>query len=172
MLKIFWENEREQLGDYLLIPLARLEKFGATVRLSSNFVPPCLDLGASEPLRKQVREMRDQLTARSHQLEQYKQQRGVQTAEFGSRDMVYLLALRTLNRHVPLLHHLTEAQPIHPWAVYGALRQLIGELSSFSLRVNHLGELDGGFRMLPPYDHKAIWDCFSRCRGSCDPATG
>lgn len=159
-LKIFWENEREQLGDYLLIPLARIEKAGAAVRLSPRFAPPCLDMGSCEPVLRLVREIRDQLAARGHQLEQYKQQRGVQTAEFGSRDMVYLLALRTLNRHVPLLCHYLEATPVHPWIVYGALRQVIGELSSFSLRVNHLGELDGGFRMLPPYDHQAVWDCF------------
>lgn len=161
VLKVFWENEREQLGDYLLIPVARLEKIGAGIRLSPSFVPPCLDICASASLEKLVREIRDQLAARGHQLEQYKQQRGVQTAEFGSRDMVYLLALRTLNRHVPLLFHLCESRPVHPWAVYGALRQLIGELSSFSLRVNHLGELDGGYQMLPAYDHTGIWDCFS-----------
>lgn len=159
-LKIFWESEREELGDYLLIPLARLEKAGATVRLSPHFTPPCLDLACNAPLARLLREIRDQLASRCHQLEQYKQQRGIQTADFGSRDMVYLLALRTLNRHVPLLCHYLDAAPVHPWTVYGALRQLIGELSSFSLRVNHLGELDGGYRMLPPYDHQAIWDCF------------
>lgn len=160
-LRIFWESERDQLGDYILIPLARLEKFGADIRLSTRFAPPSLALDATEPLAKLVREIRDQLAARSHQLEQYKKQRGVQTAEFGSRDMVYLLALRTLNRHVPQLFHLTEARPVHPWVVYGALRQLVGELSSFSLRVNVLGELDGGYRMLPSYDHRRLWDCFS-----------
>lgn len=164
LLRIFWESERDQLGDYLLIPLARLEKFGAEVRLSRRFVPPALALDAAEPLVGLVREIRDQLAARSHQLEQYKRQRGVQSAEFGSRDMVYLLALRTLNRHVPYLVHLTETRPVHPWGVYGALRQLIGELSSFSLRVNACGELDGGYRMLPPYDHRQLWECFSAAR--------
>jgi type VI secretion system protein ImpJ len=161
LVRIFWEGELDQLGDYLLIPLARLEKNGADVRLSTRFVPPSLALDASEPLMRLVREIRDQLAARSHQLEQYKKQRGVQSAEFGSRDMVYLLALRTLNRHVPHLFQLTETRPVHPWGVYGALRQLVGELSTFSLGVNVLGELDGGHRMLPPYDHKKLWDCFS-----------
>lgn len=162
LLRIFWEGEMAQLGEYFLIPLARLELFGAEVRLSTRFVPPSLALDASQPLLRLVKEIRDQLAGRSHQLEQYKKQRGVQSAEFGSRDMVYLLALRTLNRHVPYLFHLTEAQPVHPWGVYGALRQLVGELSSFSLRVNVLGEQDG--RMLPPYDHRKLWDCFSAAR--------
>jgi type VI secretion system protein ImpJ len=161
LLRVFWEVELGELADYHLIPLARLEQFGTDIRLSPRFVPPSLALEASEPLIRQVREIRDQLAARSHQLEQYKRQRGVQSAEFGSRDMVYLLALRTLNRNVPLLFHLTETSPVHPWAVYGVLRQLIGELSSFSLRVNLTGELDSGHCPLPLYDHCKLWDCFS-----------
>ena len=96
----------------------------------------------------------------SRQLEEYKRQRGIQTAEFGSRDMVYLLALRSLNRYVPVLFHFTETQQVHPWAVYAALRQLVGELSTFSERINVLGELEDGKRALPAYDHRNLWECF------------
>ncbi|MCL5966155.1 MAG: type VI secretion system baseplate subunit TssK [Deltaproteobacteria bacterium] len=160
VLRIVWESEREQLGDYALVPLACLERMGEEIRLSDQFVPPVLNLTASAVLSRIVREIRDQIASRSRQLEEYKRQRGVQTAEFGSRDMVYLLALRSLNRFVPLLHHYTDTQPVHPWAVYGALRQLIGELSSFSERVNVLGESDDGGRVLPPYDHRGLYRCF------------
>jgi type VI secretion system protein ImpJ len=161
LLKIFWETEREQLGDYVLIPMAQLERMGEEIRLSQRFVPPCLTLSSSEPLFYLVKEIRDQLTARAHQLEEYKSQRGIQTAEFGSRDMVYLLALRSLNRYVPPLFHMTEVQQVHPWAVYGMLRQLVGELSSFSERINVMGELEDGTRTLPNYDHRNLWECFS-----------
>lgn len=161
VLKVFWENEREQLGDYVLIPIAQLERMGEEIRLSERFVPPCLTISSSEPLLKLIKEMRDQLAARSHQLEEYKRQRGIQTAEFGSRDMVYLLALRSLNRYVPILFHFTEVQQVHPWAVYGVLRQLIGEISSFSERINVMGELENGERILPNYDHWNLWECFS-----------
>jgi type VI secretion system protein ImpJ len=75
--------------------------------------------------------------------------------------MVYLLALRSLNRYIPILFHFTEAQQVHPWAVYGVLRQLIGELSSFSEQVNVMGELNNGQRILPDYDHWRLWECFS-----------
>ncbi len=161
VLKIIWETEREQFGDYILIPIAQLEKMGEEIRLSGRFVPPCLTISGSEPLLKLIKEMRDQLAARSRQLEEYKRQKGVQTAEFGSRDMVYLLALRSLNRYVPILFHFTEVQQVHPWAVYGVLRQLIGELSSFSEKVNVMGESGDGNRMLPNYDHLNLWECFS-----------
>ncbi len=161
VLKIIWETEREQFGDYILIPIAQLEKMGEEIRLSERFVPPCLTIFGSEPLLKLIKEMRDQLAARSRQLEEYKRQKGIQTAEFGSRDMVYLLALRSLNRYVPILFHFTEVQQVHPWAVYGILRQLIGELSSFSEKVNVMGESGDGNRMLPNYDHLNLWECFS-----------
>ncbi len=161
LLKIFWETERERLGDYVLLPLAQLERMGEEIRLSQKFVPPCLTISSSEPLFLLIKEIRDQLASRAHQLEEYKSQRGVQTAEFGSRDMVYLLALRSLNRYVPPLYHMTEAQKVHPWAIYGMLRQLIGELSSFSERINVMGELEDGTRTLPNYDHQNLWECFS-----------
>jgi type VI secretion system protein ImpJ len=161
VLKIIWETEREQFGDYILIPIAQLEKMGEEIRLSGRFVPPCLTISGSEPLLKLIKEMRDQLAARSRQLEEYKRQKGIQTAEFGSRDMVYLLALRSLNRYVPILFHFTEVQQVHPWAVYGVLRQLIGELSSFSEKVNVMGESGDGKRRLPNYDHLNLWECFS-----------
>jgi type VI secretion system protein ImpJ len=161
VLKVFWGNEMAQLGDYVLIPIAQLERIGSEIRISEHFIPPCLSISSSDPLLKMVKEIRDQIAARGHELEEYKSQRGIQTAEFGARDMVYFLALRSLNRYIPLLFHYTEATRIHPWLAYGVLRQIIGELSSFSDRVNAIGELKTGGRPLPPYDHRNLRECFS-----------
>lgn len=164
VLKIFWETEREDLGDYVLVPVAELERSGAEIKLVERFIPPSLTIAGSESLLKLVKEMRDQVTARSHQLEEYKRQKGIQTAEFGTRDMVYLLALRSLNRYVPLLFHFAETQQVHPWTVYAVFRQLIGELSTFSERINVLGESEGGVPGLPNYEHRNLWDCFSKAQ--------
>ena len=164
-LKIFWETEQGQLGEYELIPLAQLERFGSEIRLSESFIPPCLSFSSSPSLHKLVREIRDQVTARGYQLEEHKSKRGIQTAEFGSRDMVYFLALRSVNRYVPLLFHYSEARQIHPWHIYGVLRQLIGELSAFSERASVLGDLHDGKRTLPEYDHGNLWGCFSAAQG-------
>ncbi|MHC4269245.1 MAG: type VI secretion system baseplate subunit TssK [Planctomycetota bacterium] len=161
VLKVFWETERNKLGDYILVPIAQLERVGEEIVLSQRFIPPCLTISSSEPLLKIIKEIRDQVTARSHHLEEYKRHKGVQTAEFGSRDMAFLLALRSLNRYVPMLHHFTESQHVQPWIVYGTLRQLIGELSSFSEKINVIGEVLGGDSNLPGYDHRNLWNCFS-----------
>jgi type VI secretion system protein ImpJ len=159
--KIFWESELDQLGDYMLMPIARLERMGEEIILTQRFVPPAVTMSGSESLMKMVREIRDLIASRARQLEEYKRQRGIQTAEFGSRDMVYLLALRSLNRYVPLLCHYTEARQVHPWTVYGLLRQLIGECSAFSEKINVMGETIEGDGLLPSYDHRNLWECFS-----------
>jgi type VI secretion system protein ImpJ len=77
---------------------------------------------------------------------------------------VYLLALRSLNRYVPALFHVTETLQVHPWAVYGLLRQLIGELSSFSEKVDVMGTVESEKKVLPNYDHENLWDCFSQAQ--------
>ena len=160
VLKIFWGNEEEELGDYELIPLASLLRQGDQVVRSERFFPPCLSIGAVTPLMHLVTEIRDQLTARAHLLEAYKRERGIHTAEFGAQDTIFLLALRSLNRYIPLLYHISEARDVHPWTVYGILRQIIGEFSSFSETVNVLGELEDGSRQIPDYNHRKLHHCF------------
>jgi len=160
-LKIFWETERDQLGEYELIPLAQLERFGTEIRLSDDFIPPSLCCSATPVLQKLISEIRDQVSARCRQLEELKSKRGIQGAQFGSRDMVYFLALRSVTRYLPQLCHCTESGPVHPWHIYGILRQLIGELSAFSEQVSVLGERPDGKKVLPRYDHENLWGCFS-----------
>ncbi len=161
VLKLFWQTEVDQLGDYQLIPFLQLERTGDEISLSDEFIPPTLSSAGAGALMKMVREIRDQVVSRARQLESLKRDRGIHTAEFGSRDMVYLLALRSLNRYVPSLCHLLEAPNVHPWTIYGVLRQLVGELTSFSENINVLGELADGSRLLPNYDHERLRHCFS-----------
>ena len=162
VIKIFFETEIDALGNYELIPAARIERNGDEIILSDTFIPPCITLDGSEPLHKLIMEIRDQVASKSTRLEAYKRERGIHTSEFGAKDMVYLLALRTLNRYTPLLFHMTETNPVHPWQVYGCLRQLVGELSTFSDQVNVNGESPDGTLLLPPYRHKDLWSCFSQ----------
>jgi type VI secretion system protein ImpJ len=161
VLKIFWETELEHLNDYVLVPIAQLIRSGDELMLSKTFSPPALRISGSFPIYNLIKEIRDQVSARGHQLEQYKKERGIHSAEFGSRDMIYLLALRTLNRYVPMMYHLTETPQVHPWIVYGVLRQIIGELSAFSERMNMLAEQEDGHSLLPVYDHRKLYPCFS-----------
>jgi len=165
VLKLFWESEQDSLGDYDILPLAQMERRGGEVVISETFVPPSITIAASNPLEKIIREIRDQISARGHQLEAYKSDRGIHSAEFGARDMLYLLAQRTLNRYIPGLIHLTNEKTVHPWTVYGLLRSLIGELSTFSNTISVTGEAADGTTLVPEYRHHCLWECFSSAQG-------
>lgn len=165
VLKILWDTEKDFFGDYETIPIAQLERQGEEVVLSSSFIPPSLTTNAIYTLEKIIKEIRDQISARGFQLEGFKRDRGIHTAEFGSRDMVYLMALRSLNRYIPQLYHITESYG-HPWSAYGLLRQLIGELSSFSEQVTVTGDSADGTSGLPKYNHLNLWQCFSQAQST------
>lgn len=165
LLKIFFHPEKERLGSYELIPVARIERTGEDIRLSTTYVPPSISINGSSLLTGLVREVLDQITFRGHELELHKKKRGIHNAEFGSRDMVYLLALMTFNRYIPLFNHFLDGSDIHPWNVYAALRQLIGELSSFSDTIDVHGAEEKGSNHLKEYDHYDLWTCFSGALG-------
>lgn len=166
-LKIFFEPEKEQMNDYHVIRLARLVREGDKVGLSGRYIPPCMNLRASAALANLVHEVRDLAAARCRVLEQYKSPNSMRRTEMDLRYMVYLLALMTLNRHLPVLNHFRTAEKLHPWEAYGALSQFIGELSTFSYAVNASGEARDGTVLLPPYDHQDLWSCFSAARTLC-----
>lgn len=164
VVSIFFDSEVDTLDGYELMPIARLVRDGEEIKLSDSFIPPCYALSGSTVLTGMIKDIRDELSGRARQLQQYKSPREIQKAEFDASNMIFLLALRSLNRATPYLFHLTEAGQVHPWLAYGALRQLIGEMSSFSERVNMLGEGDDGTPGLPPYDHADLGKCFERVR--------
>jgi len=164
VLKVFWDTEKDQLGEYQLIPVAQLERTGERVVLSEKFIPPALTIRSSDVLVRLIVDIKDQIASRGRQLESYKRDRGIHTAEFGARDMVYLLALRSLNRYIPFIEHVLASNHAHPWNVYGLLRQMIGELSAFSEQVDFMGELLDGSQGVLGYDHRSLYGCFAGAR--------
>ncbi|MFO7862279.1 MAG: type VI secretion system baseplate subunit TssK [Desulfosalsimonas sp.] len=161
LLRIFWENEITDLNDYMLIPIAQLWREGEDILVSGQFVPPCLSVTGSDSLFKMIKSVRDQIASRCRQLQEYKSPKEIQTSSFDTEYMVYLLALRSLNRYAPSLFHLLEAPNVHPWQVYALFRQIVGELSSFSDRINALGETANDVKLMPAYDHSDLTRCFS-----------
>jgi type VI secretion system protein ImpJ len=163
--RLFWETDSERFHTHHVFPIARLFAESDSVQLDRGYVPPCLHLAASDQLRAVAEDMRDRITARRRQLEDYKSPRGMQTLELDAGYTLFLMALRTLNRYSPLLRHLTEDAPVHPWTFYGVLRQLVGELSTFSFRYDaEGGRTDRGAppetpRTLPAYDHTNVAAC-------------
>ena len=163
VVRVFFEHELNTLQDYELIPIATLHSDGSSIRLSDDYVPPCYTLTGSPALQQEVKDFRDELAGRARQLQAYKRpQDGQRMGGDGGADVALLLALRSLNRFCPLLQHVCEDVRVHPWHVYGLLRQVVGELSSFSERFNMFGEAEDGSPGLPAYDHRDLRRCFAR----------
>lgn len=163
VLKLLWEDEKEAVGDYEVLPIARLENQNGNIILSPNFIPPALSIFSSKVLQRSVKSTSELITATANRLEASKKERGVHTAEFGTKDMVFLLTLRTLNRFSPILRHmLGSGHSVHPWSLYGVLCQLIGELSTFSSKINLVRIRKDDPFYLPPYDHEVLSHCFKR----------
>ncbi len=158
-LKLFWETEVEGLGDYMLIPIAQLELAGDKVMLSTDFVPPAVSISGSDTLMQIIRSIEEQIKSRCRVLEMYKIH-DVKTSDMTGVSIRYLLALSTVNRYMPVFDHLIEKPFVHPWFLYGLLRQLIGELSTFTDRINALGFIASGDRLVPTYNHTEIGNCF------------
>ena len=159
-LKVFWEGEPETTGDYHLIPIAVLTFNGQDVVLSPDFEPPVVTLSASPSLSRVLKNVFELVSSRSSILEEYKNPKGFQTGTMQTAYLSFFMAFHTLGRFLSMLRHTIEAPDIHPWQVYGILRQLIGDLSSFSDRIDSLGRLENGTELIPPYDHENLAYCF------------
>ncbi len=163
VLRLFWEHELETVEDYEFLPIARLARDGDAVILDPSFAPPALTVGAVPALLRILREIREQVVGRAHQLEEYKGPTSG-SSEFSPKVMRYRFALQVLGRYAPLIAHYTESPQVHPLEAYGALRQLIGELSAFSTDMDVLGTPVGHDEGMPPYDHNRAGVLFRDAR--------
>ncbi len=166
VVRIFFGPEIEALDEYDLIPIGRLSRDNDTVKFSADDVPPCYAMSGSVVLQDLVRDIRDDMSGRMRQLSEYKAPRDMLRQDLDPDFIMLMQSLQALNRLVPHLTHLTETDQIHPWEVYGALRQCVGEISTFSEQYDALGRRRDrpGDEGLPPYDHQALYACFHAAR--------
>jgi type VI secretion system protein ImpJ len=162
VLRIVFEPEVTDLGGHSLVPLARLTREGETLRLDPGFAPASLTVRAAPCLAALVNEMRDRVVGKARQLEGYKNLsgRGGAVGELA----VLLMALRSLSRFAARLDHALSSPALSPWEAYGIVRELVAELSVFSLEVGALGETWEGGKLLPEYDHEDLGRCFRTAR--------
>jgi len=123
------------------------------LQLDAQFVPPLLDISASEFLMGITRRLAEILAAKSSILSGNRRQRSAGLAEFTSADIPIFWLLYTVNSHLPLLRHFYETGRAHPEKLYRVLSALGGALTTFSLKIQP--------RDLPAYDHDELGPCFS-----------
>lgn len=160
--QLFFGREIATAVDFDLLKIAEIRRTGNEIRLVDEYVPPLISTAGSATLVKLLKDLREQILTRARELAMYKGEKRTEGAVMAGKEFDFVLALRTLNRCVPLLTHFTEGRMPPPWDIYGALRALVGELSTFSQRFDVLGaEADNAAEKgLPAYDHEAIGPCF------------
>jgi len=147
--------EGESLDGSSALPIARVVR-GPTgeTTLDPRFVPPLLDIGASEYLMNINRRLVELLAAKSTTLSGMRRQRNASLADFGISDVANFWLLYTVNTHLPAIRHLYETRRGHPAELFSAMTALAGALTTFSTVVHP--------RSIPSYDHANLSDCYTR----------
>jgi len=118
---------------------------GGIFRLDPNFVPPLLNIRASEYLQGIVRGLVELLSTRSAQLAGSRRQKNQSLADFSATDIANFWLLYTVNSHFPIFNLLFESKQAHPEELYAAMMELAGALTTFSSNIRP--------RDLPLYEH-------------------
>ena len=146
--------EGESLEGHITLPLARVVRAETgEYQLDLRFVPPVIDLGASEYLLSIARRLVELLSAKSSALADRRRQKNQSLAEFGISDVANFWLLYTVNTAMPGLRHLFETRRGHPRELYVAMLSLAGALTAFSAAMHP--------RDLPAYDHANLESCFT-----------
>lgn len=145
----------EALEPYTAMKVAEVVRgAGGVFALDDRFVPPCLNIRASEGLRAIVRRLVERLVAKSKDLGERREGARAQR-ELTPGDVTAMQQLSVVNAYIPLLNHYHRGAGAHPERLYLTLAGLAGELSSC------VGEVPVHPRDFPAYQHDAPAESFS-----------
>lgn len=158
---LFGEREAAA-GDDELVQIAEVVRAsdGKGGILSPTTIPPCLAVRSSPVLLAIMKEVRDLLTAKGYELACNGRAGGGGAVTLRTLDLRDHLMAQTLNRYTPLFHDMVEQGYLPPAAAYTLLRQLVGELATFSETTSVLGQWNGE-ELLPSYQHEQSGLCFN-----------
>ncbi len=144
--------ESELNDNIVALPLARLRRDGAGHFIFDPlFVPPCLQITASERLMLMLQRLIEILESKSSALSRNK---GGGVAEFSTRDLANFWLMHAVNSGLAALRHLWISKRGHPEQLFMEMSRLGGALCTFALESHP--------RMLPIYDHRNLGDCFEK----------
>lgn len=146
--------EAENREGSTALRIANIEKTDTGgFRLNARFVPPLLELRASDYLRGLVSGILEILSAKSTQLSGRRRQKNESVAEFTTADITPFWFLYTVNSTIPVLSHILQGQRCHPEQLFSALTTLGASLTTFSSTMRP--------RDLPVYDHSELSRVFT-----------
>ncbi len=138
----------EPTEQFVTLPIARVMRDGSGHFIyDPKFVPPCLQISASERLMLVLRRLIEILSAKSSALSRGQAGRG----DISTRDIANFWLLHAVNSGLAALQHLWIAKRGHPLELYMELSRLGGALCTFAL--------DSHPQTLPAYDHAHLSEC-------------
>jgi type VI secretion system protein ImpJ len=144
--------EQEDTSDMEVLPLLRIMRAaGQDVGLpreDPEYVPPCLVLSGSPPLREMLRDLISQVEASRKELVVQVSRGGFSLETMRGIQFEQLVRLRTLNRYSARLPSLVLA----PFEIYLELRALLGDLAAL--------HPDRDDFESAPYNHENPYPCF------------
>jgi type VI secretion system protein ImpJ len=135
----------------VVLPLASIRRDGMGAFIyDPDFVPPCLQISASERVMVLLRRLIETLDAKSQALSR-SAVAGVSPAQFSSRDIANFWLAHSVNSALGALRHQWTSKRGHPEELFLEMSKLAGSLCTFSL--------DSHPSSLPAYDHLHIGQC-------------
>ena len=143
--------DTELTENMVSLPVARVRRDGSGHFVyDPDFVPPCLEISASERLMLMLRRLIEILEAKSAALNRTASASG--SMEFSSRDIANFWLMHAVNSGLAVLKHLFVSKRGHPEELFLEMSRLGGALCTFTL--------DAHPRTLPHYDHEHLGECF------------
>jgi len=144
----------EPMQGMSVMRVARVERTSAgKLQLDSAFVPPLLDISASEHLMSNLRRLLEILSAKSTTLAANRRHKDGALADFTAADIANFWLLYTVNTYFPLLNHLFISRKGHPERLFTLITSLAGSLTTFSSKIQP--------RDLPAYNHDDLSACMT-----------
>ena len=147
--------ESELTDNMVALPLARVRRDGSGHFIfDPMFVPPCLQITASERLMLMLRRLIEILEAKSSSLSRTAAGSGG-LAEFSTRDLANFWLMHAVNSGLAALRHLWISKRGHP------RRAFPGNVAAGRRALHFRARLPSRARC-PIYDHQHLGDCFEK----------
>lgn len=134
-LRIIFEDELRD--GFTAIKIAELERTPTgQYKVSENYIPPVLTIGASTWLVNMLRQLIEILITKSSTLAEQRRQSHSSIADFTTSDVAIFWLLHTVNSAIPTLMHYFTSPLLHPEKLYLKMAELVAELMTFSIELH------------------------------------
>ncbi len=135
------------------LPVARVIRDGSgRFIFDPSFIPPCLQISASERLLVIARTLVDILDEKSASLSRARRATAQGRAGYSSEEIASFWFVHTVNESLSVLRHLAVSERGHPEQLYIEMSRLAGALCTFGLESHP--------ESLPAYNHDDLEKCF------------